>query len=159
MPSNPRPPPRTLVHWIAFGGGAGLSPIAPGTAGTLVAIPIYLAIAAWPLSYYLGFVLAFGLAGIAICNRTARDLEVPDHPGIVIDEIAGFLLAMSALPANGYWIAAAFVSFRLLDISKPWPISVIDRRLKGGLGVMLDDLLAGAMVCVALHALRALLGD
>ncbi|MBF2758748.1 MAG: phosphatidylglycerophosphatase A [Ectothiorhodospiraceae bacterium AqS1] len=156
MASNPHPAPRTLVHWIAFGGGAGLSPIAPGTVGTLVALPIYLAIAAWPPVFYLGFVLGLGLAGILICGRTAAELGVPDHPGIVFDEIAGFLLAMSALPANGYWIAAAFVLFRLLDILKPWPISLADRRIEGGLGVMLDDLLAGAMVCAALHGLRAL---
>lgn len=165
MESIPRPRPRTLLHWIAFGGGAGLSPVAPGTVGTLVAIPIYLAIdpviadCAWPLLCYIGFILLLGLAGIFICGRTARDLGVPDHPGIVLDEIAGFLLAMSALPADWYWIAAAFVSFRILDILKPWPISLIDRRIEGGWGVMLDDLLAGAMVCAALHALRALFGS
>ncbi len=156
MAALDRPRPRTALHWLAFGGGAGLSPFAPGTAGTLVAIPIYLAIAAWPLPFYLGFVAALALVGIVVCGRTARDLGVPDHPGIVLDEIAGFLLAMSALPASVGWIAAAFVVFRLLDIFKPWPISSADRRVKGGTGVMLDDLLAGAMACAALHALRLL---
>ena len=152
------PPPRTAVHWIAFGAGAGLAPRAPGTAGTAVAVPIYLAIGAQPLAVHALVVAVVVGAGIWVCGRTARDLGVHDHPGIVLDEIAGFLVTMTALPFEWPWIVAGFVAFRILDIVKPWPISLADRRVGGGLGIMLDDVLAGALACAALHAVRFAVG-
>ena len=152
------PRPRTALHWLAFGGGAGLAPRAPGTAGTAAAIPIYLVVAAQPLATYMVVVSLVIAAGIWACGRTARDLGVHDHPGIVLDEIAGFLVTMTALPLDWRWIAAGFVTFRLLDIVKPWPISLADRRIGGGLGIMLDDVIAGAIACAALHAARVALG-
>ena len=152
------PRPRSVVHWIAFGAGAGLAPRAPGTAGTAVAVPIYLAIAPQPAAVHaLVVALVIGL-GIWACGRTARDLGVHDHPGIVLDEIAGFLVTMTALPFELPWIVAGFVAFRILDIVKPWPISLADRRVGGGLGIMLDDLIAGALACAALHATRYVIG-
>ena len=81
-----------------------------------------------------------------------------DHPGIVLDEIAGFLVTMTALPFDWPWIAAGFVVFRILDAAKPWPISLADRKVGGGLGIMLDDVIAGALACAALHAVRYALG-
>ena len=155
---NDRPRPRSAVHWIAFGAGAGLVPRAPGTAGTVVAVPIYLAVAGAPPAVH-GLVVALVVgAGVWICGRTARDLGVHDHPGIVLDEIAGFLVTMTALPREWPWIAAGFVAFRVLDIVKPWPVSLADRKVGGGLGIMLDDVIAGALACAALHAARIAIG-
>ena len=152
--TGPPPRPRSALHWIAFGGGAGLAPRAPGTAGTAVAIPIYLAMASVPPAMYLVAVALVVAAGIWVCGRTARELGVHDHPGIVLDEVAGFLVAMTALPLDWRWIVAGFVAFRILDIAKPWPISLVDRRVHGGLGIMLDDVVAGAFACMALHLVR-----
>ena len=152
------PGPRTALHWIAFGAGAGLAPRAPGTAGTVVAIPIYLAIGAQPLAVYVLAVAFVVVAGVWACARTARDLGVHDHPGIVLDEIAGFLVTMTALPFEWPWVVAGFVSFRVFDIAKPWPISLADRRIGGGLGIMLDDVIAGVLACAMLHAVRYMIG-
>ena len=152
------PGPRTALHWIAFGAGAGLAPRAPGTAGTVVAIPIYLAIGAQPLPVYALAVAFVVVAGIWACGRTARELAVHDHPGIVLDEIAGFLVTMTALPFEWPWVVAGFVAFRVFDIAKPWPISLADRRVGGGLGIMLDDVIAGVLACAMLHAVRYMIG-
>ena len=155
---NHLPRPRSALHWIAFGGGAGLAPRAPGTAGTVVAIPIYAVLATQPVGLYLLAVAFIAAAGVRVCGRTARELGVHDHPGIVLDEIAGFLVTMTALPFDWPWIVAGFVAFRVLDVAKPWPVSLCDRKVGGGLGIMLDDLLAGALACAALHAGRYVLG-
>ncbi len=154
-PSPTRHPrPRSALHWIAFGAGAGLAPWAPGTAGTVVAVPIYFALgAAPPAIYALATALVIG-AGVWLCGRTASDLGVHDHPGIVFDEIAGFLVTMTALPFEWPWIVAGFIAFRVFDVAKPWPVSLADRRVGGGLGIMLDDVIAGALACAALHTVR-----
>jgi phosphatidylglycerophosphatase A len=141
------------VHLLAFGFGLGLAPMAPGTFGTLAAVPLYLLLAPLPLPAYLGVVAAVSLAGIWICGRTSQDLGVHDHPGIVWDEIAGFLLTMTAAPPGWPWLLAGFVLFRLFDILKPWPIGWLDQRVKGGLGIMLDDLLAGLFAWLLLQLL------
>ena len=104
-----------------------------------------------PLAMYLVATALVVAVGIWACGRTARELGVHDHPGIVLDEVAGFLVTMTALPLDWRWIAAGFVVFRILDIVKPWPISLVDRRVRGGLGIMLDDVIAGALACAALH--------
>ena len=155
---NRHPRPRSALHWIAFGAGAGLAPRAPGTAGTAVAIPIYAVLATQPVGLYLLAVVFIAAAGVWVCGRTARELGVHDHPGIVLDEVAGFLVTMTALPFDWPWIAAGFVAFRILDVVKPWPVSLADRKVSGGLGIMLDDLLAGALACAALHAAAAVWG-
>lgn len=153
-----RPRPRSALHWIAFGAGAGLVPRAPGTAGTVAAVPIYLAIGTQPPAVYALVVACIVGAGVWVCGRTARELGEHDHPGIVLDEIAGFLVAMTALPFEWPWMAAGFVAFRVFDIAKPWPISLADRRVGGGLGIMLDDVIAGVLACVTLHAVRYAIG-
>ena len=155
---SPLPRPQSVLHWIAFGAGAGLAPRAPGTAGTVVAIPIYAVLATQPVTLYLLAAALIAAAGVLVCGRTARELGVHDHPGIVLDEIAGFLVTMTALPFDWPWIAAGFVAFRVLDVAKPWPISLADRKVGGGLGIMLDDVLAGVLACIALHAARYVLG-
>ena len=156
--SSPLPRPRSALHWIAFGAGTGLAPRAPGTAGTIVAIPIYAALAAQPITLYLLAVALIAAAGVLVCGRTARELGVHDHPGIVLDEIAGFLVTMTALPFEWPWIAAGFVAFRVLDAAKPWPISLADRKVGGGLGIVLDDVIAGTVACAALHTARHVFG-
>lgn len=145
---------RNPVHLLAFGLGSGLAPKAPGTFGTLAAVPLYLLLAQLPLPIYLlVLVLAFGL-GIWLCDKTARDLGVHDHGGIVWDEFVGFWLTMVAAPAGWLWILLGFLLFRLFDILKPFPINWFDRRIKGGMGIMLDDALAGSFAWLVLQLLR-----
>ncbi len=150
----PRPDLGNPRHLLAFGFGAGCSPRAPGTAGTLIGIAVYLPLARLDLSLYLLATAAVVAIGVWICGRTADDLEVHDHPGIVWDEIAGYLVTMAALPLHWGWMLAGFVLFRLFDIWKPWPIGWLDRRVGGGLGIMLDDLVAGLFALAVLHIVR-----
>ncbi len=131
------------IHWLAFGGGAGLAPVAPGTFGTLVGIPFFLLMAGLPLPYYLLLTAVLFAVGVWICDRSATALGVHDHPGIVWDEIVGYLVTMIAAPLQWPWLLAGFVLFRFFDIVKPWPIRWLDRRVGGGFGIMVDDLLAG----------------
>jgi phosphatidylglycerophosphatase A len=143
-------------HLLALGFGAGLSPRAPGTAGTVAALPLYLAASALPTASYVALCAALFALGVWLCGRAAKALGVPDHPAIVLDEILGFLVTMVALPVSPGWIVAGFVLFRAFDILKPWPVSLLDRRVHGGLGIMLDDLAAGLMALTCLHGARAL---
>jgi len=144
---------RSPVMFLAFGFGSGLAPRAPGTFGTLAAIPLYLVLEQFSLPVYLLLVAGISVAGIWICQQAADRLGVHDHPGIVWDEFAGFLVTMSVAPAAWPWLVAGFVLFRVFDIWKPWPISWVDRRCEGGLGIMLDDLLAGGLAAGVLHIL------
>ena len=155
-PVGPRPFSRPM-QFLAFGFGSGLSPWAPGTAGTLVAVPLYLLVAHWSLPLYSGFILLTAVLGIWFCDAASRELGVHDHPGIVWDEFVGFWITLWALPPDWTWIVAGFLLFRLFDIVKPWPISVLDKRVKGGFGIMIDDIVAGLLACGTLHLLRFLL--
>mgnify|MGYP001042486727 FL=1 len=146
-----------IVHLLAFGFGAGCSPKAPGTMGTLLAVGIYLPLAGLPLNVYLLVLLGVTVAGVWLCGQAAKDLGVHDHPGIVWDEIAGYLLTMTAAPAGWLWMIVGFALFRLFDIWKPWPIGWLDRRVGGGFGIMLDDLVAGLFAAVCLQLLARLL--
>jgi phosphatidylglycerophosphatase A len=138
------------VLLLAFGLGTGLTPKAPGTAGSLLGVAL-----AWltlPLGLEMQLVVAITLmaSGLWLCGEAARRLGVHDHPGIVWDEIAGmYLLLLVAAPEIIAW-AAAFLLFRLMDIWKPWPIRDLDHRLSGGVGIMLDDLLAALYAAVLL---------
>ena len=134
---------RKFARFLAFGFGAGKAPVAPGTFGTLVGIPVYLLLQPMSaLTYAVVVLLMFGL-GVWLCHVTEKDLGVHDHPGIVWDEIVGYLITMFMVPAGWVWIVAGFFLFRLFDIWKPFPIRQIERRIQGGLGNMLDDALAG----------------
>ena len=141
------------VHWLALGFGSGLAPRAPGTFGTLVALPLHLLLLALPWSVHGAMVLLACVGGVWICGESARRLGVHDHPAIVWDEIAAFLLLMLFLPLQspGWWLTA-FLLFRLFDIWKPWPIRDLDHRLHGGAGIMLDDLVAALYAGLLLHA-------
>lgn len=142
---------RNPVHFLAFGLGSGASPWAPGTVGTLAAVPLWYLLAQTPLAIYLLLVLAALVAGIWLCGRTSRDLGVHDHGGIVWDEFVGYWITMIAVPADWIWALSGFILFRLFDILKPWPIGPVDRRVQGGLGIMLDDVLAGMMAAAVLQ--------
>jgi len=134
---------RHPVVFLACGFGSGASPVAPGTAGTLVAIPIYLAMAQLDLYWYLLLTAFMFLIGIYICDRAAAHFGEHDHAAIVWDEIVGYLVTMSLMPVDWRWIVAGFIVFRMFDILKPWPISWLDRHVGGGFGIMADDIAAG----------------
>ena len=146
-----------LSRWIAFGAGAGLSGIAPGTAGTLWAWAAWslLAPRLSDLQIGVGLLLAFAL-GCWACGRTADDMGVQDHGAIVWDEIVAFWLVLWIAPGGFGWQFAAFLLFRLFDIAKPPPIRQADARVRGGLGVMLDDLLAAGYTLLALAIWKSL---
>ena len=146
------------IHLVAFGFGAGLSPKAPGSVGTIVAVLIYLVLPSMPPIIYAGLVLLSFFFGIWICGKTAEDLGVHDHGGIVWDEFVGYWITMFMAPSGLFWVLLGFVFFRLLDIFKPWPIKWADKELAGGLGIMLDDVLAGIMGALCIQALVVLLG-
>lgn len=141
----------TPTGFLAFGLGSGLSPKAPGTAGSLAALVFAVPLLALPL--WAGLVVVFGAfwVGVYLCGSTARRLGVHDHGGIVWDEFVGMWLVLLFVPMQPWWWLAAFALFRLFDVLKPWPIRWLDRRVSGGFGIMIDDLMA------ALYALLPLL--
>jgi phosphatidylglycerophosphatase A len=143
-------------HWIAYGFGSGLMPWAPGTFGTLAAVPLYLLMAPLPLVWYLGILAVMFLVGLWACGKTARELNAHDPSAIVWDEFLGYLLAMTAAPKGWEWVLLGFVLFRFFDILKPWPILAIERRVRGGFGVILDDLIAGVMALAVMHLVGTL---
>ncbi len=152
----PRPTtsPGPFANWVqflAFGFGSGLAPKAPGTAGTVVAIPLFLLMTQAGLAGYSALLLISIALGVYLCDRASREYGVHDHPGIVWDEFAGFWLTMWAVPVSWQTILAGFVLFRVFDILKPWPIGWLDKRVHGGLGIMIDDLVAGVFACGLLH--------
>ncbi|ACE84784.1 phosphatidylglycerophosphatase A family protein [Cellvibrio japonicus] len=147
---------RNPDHFFAFGFGTGLSPWAPGTMGTLAAIPIYWLIqdVSWPI--YLSWLLVTFILGVYWCGRSSRALGVHDHGGIVWDEFVGYWVTMFMAPKGWIWILLGFVLFRFFDIVKPWPIRWLDRRVKGGFGIMVDDLLAGILAGISLQIIACL---
>jgi len=155
--NNPGSVWRNPVHLLAFGFGSGTIPKAPGTPGTALAMLIYLLLPAIPPLIYGTILLLSFLLGIWICGKTARDLGVHDHGGIVWDEFVGYWITMFMAPTGLVWALIGFVLFRLLDIFKPWPIKWVDKELKGGIGIMLDDVLAGIMAALCIQAIVVLL--
>lgn len=140
-------------QFLALGFGSGLSPRAPGTVGSLAAVPLILVLSSLPTPYYLAAVCAAVALGVWVCGTTARAVGVHDHSAIVWDEIAGMLIAVIALPINAWTLVVAFVLFRGFDILKPWPIRWLDRQVGGGWGIMLDDVLAGVAALACGHSL------
>lgn len=146
-------------YLIATGFGIGRMPFAPGTFGTLLAIPIYLWLRPLPLAAYVAVVAVLFIIGIGVCSCVERHGVRHDAPIIVWDEIVGYLVTMTFAPSGWLWVAAGFMLFRLFDIWKPFPIRRIDRTLPGGFGTMLDDALAGIYASVVLQLLVALLSE
>jgi phosphatidylglycerophosphatase A len=149
---------RDWRHLLAFGFGSGLARYAPGTFGTLVAVPLYLVIAQLPAWLYAVTVVAAFALGVWLCDAVSRDLQVHDHGGIVYDEFVGYWITMFLAPPGAFAVVAGFVLFRLFDIWKPGPIGWCDRHVQGGFGIMLDDVVAGLAACVSLHLLLRVAG-
>ena len=133
------------VVFVAMGLGSGLSPKAPGTAGTLLTVPLVYFLQQQTLLVYALVTLFVLLTGSWICGYAANKLQVHDHSGIVYDEVAGFLITMMFVPVGWTWMFAGFVLFRFFDAVKPWPISWLDKNLSGGFGIMFDDVVAGVI--------------
>lgn len=146
------------AHFIALGFGAGLARIAPGTFGTLVAFPLWWLIGGGydPL-VLLGILGALFLVGIWACGRTGRDLGVSDHGAMCWDEVVAFLLVLALVPQDWRWQAAAFFLFRFFDVVKPPPIRQFELRLRGGFGVMFDDILAAGYTLLVLAVAKRVL--
>jgi phosphatidylglycerophosphatase A len=148
---------RHPAGWIACGFGSGLSPVAPGTAGSLLALLPWLGLRELPAPYFGAVVLAAFALGVWACDWAVRALKVADPSAVVWDEFVGQWIALAPLvlwPRGWPWIAAGFVLFRIFDIAKPWPVSWADRKIGGGLGVMLDDVIAGIYAALVLVALQ-----
>ena len=145
------------VHFLAFGFGSGLFAKAPGTAGTVLGILAWMFLVKLSLVTYTIVIVIAALAGIYFCGKTARDLNVHDHSGIVWDEIVGIWLAMILVPVTWGWVFVGFLLFRFFDILKPWPISWIDKNISGGIGIMADDLLAGGFTAIILYVAMKIL--
>lgn len=148
---------RHPAHCLSLGFGSGLSPMAPGTCGTLVGIPLYLLLRDLSLPYYLAVIGGFFLLGAYVCGKTSITLGRADPGAIVWDEIVGYLCAMVQAPRGWVWIVVGFVLFRLFDILKPWPIGWLDQRIKGGLGIMLDDVMAAVFSLICLQLISYIL--
>jgi len=142
--------------FLAFGFGAGLSPFAPGTMGTLVAIPFTFALKSLgDTGFWIVLILLF-LLGIQLCEQVTRKLGVNDHGGIVWDEMVGYWLSVAFVPLQWHWLLAAFLLFRFFDIFKPWPIRQLDRKISGGFGIMIDDVAAALFTIIILAGVQTL---
>lgn len=148
------------VHFLALGFGSGLLRPAPGTWGTLAAVPVYLLFVhfnGFGLPGFLVMVLITFVLGIYLCGKTADDVGVHDHSAIVWDEFVGFFITMIAIAPTAINIMIGFLLFRLFDIWKPLPIGLVDKKVHGGTGIMIDDVIAGVFACVLLHAAQPFL--
>lgn len=156
MTALPKPNYKNPIHMLAFGLGSGLFPKAPGTMGTIAALPIYWFflqdLSVWA---YVLVLLATMVIGTYVCEKTSQDLNVHDHSGIVIDEWIGMWITMFLAPQGIEWLVWGFILFRIFDIAKPWPIKWFDQHVKGGFGIMMDDVVAAlaAWGCVQLTVL------
>lgn len=144
---------RNPIHFLALGFGSGLAAKAPGTFGTLAAIPLYLLMMQLSFPVYILCIVLGTIAGIYICGKAAKDMQVHDHGAIVWDEVIGLLITMIAAPAGLLWLVIGFGLFRFFDILKPWPIRWLDKHVHGGFGIMIDDVLAGILALFCLQVL------
>ncbi len=143
--------------FLAFGFGSGLSPFAPGTMGTLAAIPFIFALRALgDPGFWIVLVLLF-LLGVQLCGSVSRKLGVHDHGGIVWDEMVGYWLSAAFVPLQWHWLLAAFLLFRFFDILKPWPIRQLDKKVSGGFGIMIDDVVAALFTVLILAVVQSFL--
>lgn len=148
---------RSPLYFIAFGFGSGAAPVAPGTAGTLVAALFYLLLRHLPLSMYLAFTFVFSLFSIWLLDKISREIAVHDHPGMCLDEFAGFFVTMIYAPQGLLWIVLGFLLFRFFDIVKPWPIRWLDEHVHGGFGMVIDDIAAGLFSLLVLQCVSLLI--
>ncbi|MCL1067654.1 phosphatidylglycerophosphatase A [Shewanella olleyana] len=141
------------VHFLALGFGSGLAAKAPGTFGTLAAVPLVYLMGHLSLTAFIIITVISTLVGFYICDKAAKDMGVHDHGAIVWDEVAGLMITMVAAPAGLIWLVIGFALFRFFDILKPWPIRWLDAKVHGGFGIMIDDVLAGIFALVCLQAI------
>lgn len=146
---------RKVTVLLATWGGVGFIPLAPGTMGTAAAIPLFLLLSILPLPIYVALLLFIALVACWVAGQAEGVFDQCDSPVVVVDEVVGFLVTMTALPASLSYIIAGFVLFRLFDVLKPPPIRLVERKVKGGYGVVLDDVVAGVYACVVLHVLSS----
>ncbi|GGQ14239.1 phosphatidylglycerophosphatase A family protein [Shewanella litoralis] len=139
------------IHFLALGFGSGKAAKAPGTFGTLAAVPLVLLMQQLSLMPYLLITVLSMLAGFYICDKAAKDMGVHDHGAIVWDEVVGLMITMIAAPAGFVWLLLGFVLFRFFDIIKPWPIRWLDAKVHGGFGIMIDDVLAGIFALIGVQ--------
>ena len=139
------------IHFLSFGFGSGLVPKAPGTFGTLPGIVLVWLFAGLDTTAYMGVVAFVTIVGVYLCGATAKAMGEHDSSHIVWDEIAGYMIAMIAIPVSWQALLLAFVLFRIFDILKPWPIRWLDKHVDGGFGIMVDDVLAGFFALVLMH--------
>jgi len=145
---------RNPVNFAAFGFGSGCSPKAPGTAGTVVAVLLYWPLQFLPVYLYVLMLLLTFVLGVWLCGRASEALGVHDHGGIVWDEFVGYWITMLMAPPGWVWILLGFLLFRLFDIWKPQPIRYVDRHMHGGMGIMVDDVLAGIYALLVLQGIH-----
>lgn len=145
------------VHFLAFGFGSGAAPKAPGTFGTLAAIPLYLLLVQLPLIAYIAAICAAFALGVYVCGQASKDMGVHDHGGIVWDEFVGFWITLIAVPVHWIWVVVGFALFRFFDILKPFPIGWFDKRVHGGLGIMIDDVIAGLFALAVIQLILFIL--
>lgn len=161
MPVNKRVTREQLLanpaNFLALGAGSGLAKFAPGTFGTIAAIPIAMLMPD-NVAIYIAIVLVLFALGVWLCDTCANNLGVHDHPAIVFDEWVGYLITMVAAPRSLLFLALGFALFRLFDVLKPWPISMADKRISGGFGIMIDDVIAGVFAAVTLQVVILLIG-
>ena len=140
-----------IAKWLSLGFGSGKAPVAPGTFGTLAAIPIYLLVANASPTIYLLLTIIFFVIGIWACDKYSKYLGVHDHGSIVWDEVVGYLITMAFVVPDIVSVLLGFILFRLFDIWKPFPIKQLDEKVHGGLGIMIDDVLAGIYAALVLQ--------
>jgi phosphatidylglycerophosphatase A len=141
------------AHFLALGFGSGLPPKAPGTFGTIAGLPLFYLIAGYSITVQLAIIAGLFIAGVYFCDIAGKALGVSDHGSIVWDEIVAMMLVLTITPNQWPWWLAAFGLFRLFDIWKPFPIRQCDAKLKGGFGVMFDDILAAIYAMISLKGL------
>lgn len=147
----------SVYSFLGYGFGSGLLAKAPGTYGTIAAIPVYLLLYSLGWSIY-GLLVLLGIVfGVKICQYCCNQLKAHDHGAIVWDEIVGFCIAMFLVPLTWWTLILGFVLFRAFDIFKPWPINFFDKKMNDALGIMLDDVVAGIMACIVLHIIISVL--
>lgn len=154
IPPIPEAVWKNPIYFLAFGLGSGAIPFAPGTFGTLFAVPFYLILRHLPLSLYIAFVIMFALFSMWVCEYVSQRIREHDHPGMCIDEFAGFFAAMINAPHGWSWVLLGFLLFRLFDIWKPWPIRYLDKKVHGGFGMVLDDIVAGLFTFAIIQLLQ-----
>ena len=145
---------KNINEWVATGFGLGYLPWAPGTWGTLGGIVLYGLLWPFPDWFYAIFVISLSVWGCHVCEQVAKASGICDERRVVVDEIAGYTISLLGMPKQWTWMLAGFIAFRVADIIKPWPIRWVDKNMKNGIGMMLDDILAGVLVCLVFHIVR-----